>query len=249
MTVESGRAGIVRSRGQVTRFVRMGGWGRICVERSASVARVYRKYFPLILGLWVLFVLYPNPLNLVVSIQRIYSPDIDANAVEFVLEEFPSSPQAVEEMVLGRIPYSYDWEVHGMPWYFPTTERVLEKGRGDCKARAIVLASILEAKHIPYRFNSSPVHVWVDYEGKGETALENPEVRFYQQDPETGERFFQLPDIRLGEVMDSMWRGFWPPMPDARKALLLSGIFILVFCRAILFKNRPQGIDKREVFQ
>jgi len=189
-------------------------------------------------------VLYPNPFNLIISMQRVFSPDIDPDAVGFLLGDFPSEPAAIEEVIVARIPYYYDWEVHGMPWYFPTTRAVLEKGKGDCKARAIVFASILEAKHIPYRINSSPIHVWVKYEGKRETSLENPRVKFYQQDPETGKRFFQIPDIGLREVMNSTWQGFWHPMPGGRKALLLSGIFILVLMRVLLYKNRAKGIDK-----
>lgn len=188
--------------------------------------------------------LYPNPFNLVISMQRIFSPDIDPDAVRFLLGDYPSDPATIEEVVLERIPYYYDWEVHNMPWYFPTTRAVLEKGKGDCKARAIVLASILEAKHIPYRINSSPIHIWVEYEGKVETSIENPRVRFYQQDPETGKKFFQIPDIGLREVMNSTWRGFWHPMPDGRKALLLSGMFVLALIRVLLYKNRAAGIDK-----
>ena len=211
---------------------------------SGAGWRVFERYFPLFLTLWVIFALYPNPFNLIISMQRVLSPDIDPDAVKFLLGDFPSDPAVIEDEVTERIPYYYDWEVHNMPWYFPTTEGVLEKGKGDCKARAIVLASILEARHIPYRINSSPIHVWVEYEGKAETSLENPRVKFYQRDPETGKRFFQIPDIGLREVMDSIWRGFWHPMPDGRRALLLSGMFILALIRVLLYKNRAVGIDK-----
>ena len=128
-----------------------------------------------------------------------------------------------------------------MPWYFPTVEEVLEKGEGDCKARALVLASIFELKNIPYRLNLSPIHAWVDYEGKAETSIENARVKFYQQDPETGERWFQLPEIDLREIMDSFRRGFWHPMPDGRKALLISGLLALVAARVALSKTRAAG--------
>jgi hypothetical protein len=90
--------------------------------------RVFQRYFPLLLILWILFVLYPNPLNLVLSIQRVFSLDVDPNAVELMLEDFSSPPVAIEKMVLQKIPYRYDWEVYGMPWYFPIVEEVLEKG-------------------------------------------------------------------------------------------------------------------------
>jgi hypothetical protein len=63
-------------------------------------------------------------------------------------------------------------------------------------------------------------------------------VKFYQQDPETGERLFQIPKVELGEVMDSIWRGFWHPMPDGRKALLIFGLLALGTVRVVWFKTR-----------
>jgi hypothetical protein len=209
------------------------------IERSEKVARkVFRRYFPLIFILWILFVLYPNPLNFIISLQRVFNFDADPGAVEFMLNDFPSDPADIEKAVKAIIPYRHDWEVYGMPWYCPTIEQVLERGEGDCKARALVLASVLKAKNIPYQVNYSPIHVWVDYEGKQETSIENAQVNFYQRDPETGERRFQIPDIGLSEVTDSFWQTFWVPMPDGRKALLISGLLALVAARVILRKKK-----------
>jgi len=214
---------------------------------SDGAKEAFRRYFALILILWILFVLYPNPAKLVISVHRVFDPDINPGAVETMLGDFPSDPVAIEKAVLEKMPYRYDWEIHDMPWYFPTVEETMENGEGDCKARAIVLASILEAKDIPYRINSSPIHVWVDYEGKIETSIENPRVNFYRHDPETGERWFQFPEIDLREAMDSFWRAFWHPMPEGRKALLLSVLIILVVLRVTLFEkgghyNRGQKV-------
>jgi transglutaminase-like putative cysteine protease len=200
--------------------------------------RVFRKYFPLIFILWILFVLYPNPLNLIISVQRVLNLDVDPNAVEFMLSDLPSDPVAIEKAVLVRMPYRYDWELYSMPWYCPTIEEVLERGGGDCKARALVLASVLEAKNISYQVHSSPIHIWVDYEGKQETSNENAQVEFYQYDPETGERRFQIPEISLGKLVDSWRQQFWTAMPDGRKALLISGVLALVAARVILRKKR-----------
>lgn len=209
------------------------------LEGSENVfRRVFRRYFPLIFILWILLVLYPNPLNLIISIQRILNFDADPGAVEFMLNDFPSDPVAIEQAVLAKIPYRYDWDLYSMPWYCPTIEEVLERGEGDCKARALVLASVLEAKSIPYQVHSSPMHVWVEYEGKQETSIENAQVEFYQYDPETSERQFQIPHIGLSKVMDSFWQAFWDPMPDSRKALLISGLLALIAARVILRKKR-----------
>jgi hypothetical protein len=155
-----------------------------------------------------------------------------------MLSDLPSDPVAIEKAVLTRISYRHDWELYSMPWYCPTIEEVLERGEGDCKARALVLASVLEAKNISYQVHSSPIHIWVDYEAKQETSIENAQVEFYQYDPETGERQFQIPHIGLGKVMDSFWQAFWNPMPDGRKALLISGLLALVAARVILRKKR-----------
>ena len=133
-----------------------------------------------------------------------------------------------------------------MPWYCPTVEQVLEKGEGDCKSRALVLASVLEAENIAYQIRLSPIHIWVDYEGKNETSIENAHVDFYQYDPQTGERHFQIPHIGLNEVMDSFWQAFWGPMPNSRKALLISGSLSLVAARIILRKKKRHFVKLYE---
>jgi hypothetical protein len=201
------------------------------------MGRAFRRCFPLLALLCILVVLYPNPLNLIVSLQRAFNPNIDPVSVESLSRELPSDPAAIEDAILQQIPYSYDWESYGMPWYVPTVEEVLERGEGDCKARTLVLASLFEAKGIPYRISWSPIHMWVEYEGKEETAIENSRVEFYQQDPETGERSFQLPEIAFSDVMYSFWQGFWDPMPGVRKALLLIGLPVLVKLRLSWFKK------------
>ena len=222
----------------------------VCGASENAFKKAYRRYFPLIFILWILFVLYPNPLNLIISIQRVFNFDADPGAVEFMLNDFPSDPAAIEKAVLAGIPYRYDWELYSMPWYFPTIGEVLERGEGDCKARALVLASVLEAKKIPYQVHSSPMHVWVDYEGKQETSIENAQVEFYQYDPETGERQFQIPHISPGKLVDSWQQQFWTSMPDGRKALLISGLSALIAARVILRKKKAaQGdtmTEKRE---
>ncbi len=195
------------------------------------IGRIYRKWFILIVALWVLFVMYPNPVNLVVSIKRVFVPEIDAAAVAQLAAELPDEPAEIERQVKQRIPYSWDWEAHGMPWYFPTAQQILERGEGDCKARALVLASVLEAKDIPYSINASITHMWVDYETKVATASENSNASYYQHDPETDQRSFKIPSITAKEIK-TVWRdGFWSVMPVSRKSLLLAGLPALLIVR------------------
>jgi len=203
-----------------------------------SAKGIFRRYFPLFVVLWIVFVLYPNPLNFFLSIHRSANLGVNPDAVEFMLADLPSEPAAVERAVLAAIPYSYDWEVYGMPWYFPTIDQVLDSRRGDCKARALVLASVFEAKGIPYLLNWSPTHVWVEYEDKKENPSENPDVKFYERNPETGETQFQVPKIPVTQVADSARKGFWTAMPVTRKALLISGLAALIVARVILFVGR-----------
>ena len=200
--------------------------------------RIFRRYFPLVFVLWILFVLYPNPMNLVISIQRVLNFGADPGAVQSILGEFPSDPAAVEKAVLARIHYRYDWQVYDMPWYCPTVEEVLEKGEGDCNARALVLASVLEAANITYDVQASPIHIWVDYAGKNQTSLENTDVTYYQYDPQTGKKSFRIPHIAVSKVMRSFWQSFWVPMPGDRKVLLIGGLVGLVATRVAVRKRK-----------
>lgn len=196
-----------------------------------------------LIALWVLLVLYPNPFNLLVSVHRVFNLDVDSGAVEPLLDGLPSEPVEIEKEILRRIPYKYDWETSGMPWYFPRTASIVERREGDCKARAVVLASVFERLGIPYRINSSFVHVWVDYANKPETVFENPRARFYEQDPETGRRFFQLPEVEWRLWFDSTVEGLWTVMPLLRKVLLVLGITLILTGRVLLRRNTNQSID------
>ena len=86
------------------------------IESSENIfKKTFRRYFPLILILWILLVLYPNPLSLVVSIHRFINPAVNPSAVEMILDDFPSDPVAIEKAVLERISYRLDWELYGVP--------------------------------------------------------------------------------------------------------------------------------------
>ena len=102
------------------------------LESSENIFRKsFRRYFPIIFILWILFVLYPNPLSLFISIHRFIKPAVNPSAVEMILDDFPSDPVAIEKAVVMRISYRLDWELYGMPWYFPTVEEILEREEGD----------------------------------------------------------------------------------------------------------------------
>ena len=60
--------------------------------RNMRAARAFRACLPLLIVLWVFLVLYPNPLRLVVSLQRLANPRVDPAAVETLAAGLPSDP-------------------------------------------------------------------------------------------------------------------------------------------------------------
>src|SRR5690348_5646404 len=138
-----------------------------------------------LLLLWSLFALYPNPLMLARSVPQAWTPVIDPDAVRSIAATLPDDPKQIENAVLTRIvPYAVPWQVYGVPWYYPTPSEVLAAGRSDCEGRAVVLASILKAKGIPFTLSASIDHIWVDYPGKTANTLENPQLAIAQKAPD-----------------------------------------------------------------
>ena len=200
--------------------------------------RISRKVRVLAALVFFFFVLYPDPLTLWRSIEHIRHPSIDPAAVAPVARKLPNDPRLIEQAVLTRIvPYSYDWQTAGVPWYFPTTREALAQKSGDCESRAVVLASILAYKHIPYSLHMSFDHIWVDYPGHVSTALENPGVQIAVR--EHGHFVFHWPkDFHLGAEVNAQVAQYWTPMPLARRVLLFGGLLAIVLCNVIVRGGR-----------
>ena len=64
-----------------------------------------------LIALWVLFVLYPNPLNIGVSVYRVFNPDIDPLAVAPISEGLPDDPAAVRGWLAARQGEELRWQV------------------------------------------------------------------------------------------------------------------------------------------
>ena len=145
----------------------------------------------------------------------------------------PDDPRAIEAYVLDRqVPYSYDWQSAGVPWYFPTTTEALRSGSGDCESRAVVLASILTAKGIPNELRLSLDHIWVDYPGKQANALENAGVQF--AGTQDGRFFIHWPeDFRLGQEIQDQLSIYWAPAPAWRVLLLVAGLSLIALWNAL----------------
>lgn len=186
------------------------------------------------LGLaWVLVMLYPDPGMLVRSFRNTARPQIQPEAVAALARRLPDDPKAIDAYVLGRqVPYAYDWQSAGVPWYFPTTAEAVSAGRGDCESRALVLASILTAKGIPNDLRVSLGHIWVDYPGKQASALENEAVQV--AGVEDGRFFLRWPgDFDLGQEVSEQVAIHWTPAPAWRLLLLFAGLSLIVLWNAL----------------
>lgn len=203
--------------------------------------RVPRWAIALLVLVWVFVVLYPNPVVLVRSVHNIRHPGIDAVAVQDLAKSLPDDPKLIEQAVLDRIvPYEYDWRTSGVPWYFPTTREVLKAGKGDCESRAIVLASILQAKGIHYQLKMSLDHIWVQYPGKQSNASENDGVVLAQR--VNGHFVWHWPsNVHLGSEIRAQLDNYWFPMPVARRIQLFVGLAFLFALRPVLKRKRGRA--------
>jgi hypothetical protein len=155
-------------------------------------------------------------------VARLRNPPVDAAAASEVAVALPDDYAAVERYVLDHVRFEPAWTVYGLPWYFPTVTEVLVDRAGDCQARAILLASILEAKGLPYTLRYSFDHVWVDYPGKQVTELEDPATSFASTE---GDGWASgLPDrLPIWSILKARIAYHWTPMPFAKKFLILAG--------------------------
>lgn len=182
-------------------------------------------------------VLYPDPRPLFSSVSRMFYPPIDPAAVTELAATLPDDAAAIEIFSQEYVPYRTAWELYGLPWYYPTVGEVVAKKGGDCQAEALLSASILEAKGMPYTLRYSFEHVWVDYPGKGVTAMEDPAVAFVSDEGQGWlaglPKRFPVRDIVANRI------GYhWDPMPWARKLILLLGAVA-----ALLASERPWRLE------
>jgi hypothetical protein len=115
----------------------------------------------------LLLVAYPKPSLFFQHIQNLIHPPVQSEAVADISNSLPDDPKTVEKWVFENIERdANDYSNWGVIFYFAGPEEVLTNRRGACYARAILLASILNDKSIPYRIYLMPGHMWVNYEGR-----------------------------------------------------------------------------------
>ncbi len=196
---------------------------------------------------WALVVLYPDPTVLVASARNLLAPPIDPGSARSLAATLPNDPREIERRVLEEVlPYASDWETAGVPWSFPTVAQALGARRGDCESRALVIASVLAAKGIPYRLRMSFDHIWVYYSGKVPTASEN-EARVLVGRGRGGWFGLSWPDdFEPGRELRAQLAIYWDPMPNVRKALLIVGLGWIVLWNALATaRARPTAAEAR----
>ncbi|MEK7396338.1 MAG: hypothetical protein AAB116_05330 [Candidatus Poribacteria bacterium] len=197
---------------------------------------------------WTFIVCYPNPFILARNFVRYIHYPVDASIVELIDENIPDDPAQIEKFVKKMIVYEYDWTNYGVPWYVPTPKNAIAKKKGDCESRAMILASILSAKGVPYNIKASFVHIWVEYPNKKATQSENNDVSYIGK--VDGKYRLKIPDL-------SQWyryvlvvkEGGWDVIPKSRKIILISGwLFILGFaCFLYIYGVRKRQLTHAEV--
>ncbi|MCX8033271.1 MAG: transglutaminase-like domain-containing protein [Thermoleophilia bacterium] len=177
-------------------------------------------------ALWVWVMVYPNPRPFVASVQRLFHPPVDPEAAREVAASLPDDYVAVENFVREKVPWKPAWDLYGLPWYFPTVSEVMRDWAGDCQAQAVLIASVLRAKNMPFTFRYSFDHVWVDYPGKQVTALEDPSTAFASNE---GKGWLtRLPEkFPLLTILKQRVAYHWTPMPSSRKLLILLGVSVI----------------------
>jgi hypothetical protein len=196
---------------------------------------------------WTLVVLYPDPTVLVASVRNLLAPRIQPEAARELAATLPDDPREIERHVLDEVvPYATDWEAAGVPWSFPTAAGALAAGHGDCESRAVVLASVLAAKGIPYTLRMSFDHIWVDYPGKVQTPLEN-DARVLAGRDGGGWGGLRWPkDLDLRREARAQAAIYWDPMPAGRKLLLFAGIVVVALANPLTaFASRPGASRRR----
>lgn len=128
-----------------------------------------------LVALVLLAVAYPRPQLLLKNIARWrdlnsvvnpLSPALEPLAAELApqlegIERGSRALEVVQNYVLRKIPYAWDWDTWGVLDYVPTVEETLAKGREDCDGRAVVAASLLRRFGYDARLTSDLSHVWV----------------------------------------------------------------------------------------
>ncbi len=194
----------------------------------------------LLLGVVVLFTLYPHPVLLVREIQHLSNvesliqpdlPEVAEMNREITAQLKPDATKreefrAVERYVYEHIRYEYDWFNWGNLDYWPTAKEAIDRKREDCDGQAIVAASVLRARG----FKTASVvanlqHCWVTVDGS-ELMGPQPDKNMRR----VGDRVvLSFPEVRTILASTAMINKF----PAVRCLVILVTVLVLAYhpCR------------------
>ena len=212
-------------------------------ERARPRSLGWRRRAALFLGgaaIWTLVSCYPNPAALVRSLQRYRHFPVDPGLEKRVGWQIARDPGAIEAFVDSVLLPTPDWQLYRVPWYVPAAGEAARAMRGDCEAKAIVLASLLAGKGIPFTVRASLNHIWVDYRGRKERPGESAELAYLGG--EEGRLRLQWPrQVEWRQILAVQQEQLWGAMPLARRSVWLLGVCWLALGAALLGGGEPEG--------
>ncbi len=191
-------------------------------------------------ALWTLFALYPNAAVLTRNLARYRRLPVDPELEQKMGWELPAAPATIELFVDSLHLKRPDWPLFRVPWYVPTPLEAALMTHGDCEAKTLVFASILEGKGLPYDIRASFTHIWVDYPGRSARVGESPEVAYMVGEPER--LSLRWPDrIDWRQSLAVQREALWEAMPLARKFIWLLGLSWVALAAVLVGGGSPTG--------
>lgn len=192
----------------------------------------------------VLFlILCANPSLYAISLARALDPPIEPATVRDISATLPDDPESIEEWVRREIVFdANDYAGWGVILYIATPREVLERGRGPCYARAVVLASILEEKGLQYRLMANMVHVWVDYAGRQPKHWhERPEYAAFSWNEE--QWHFEGMGWVIAAPRQAVWlaKHLWHTTSWVQKAMLSAMIAVTIGLQWRIWRRQESG--------
>lgn len=209
---------------------------------AADPGRLRRRLLVFLGGaiLWIFLACYPNPAVFVRNLARYDELPINPGLEEQMGWELPREPVTIELFVDSLLVPTADWKLYRVPWYVPRAAEAVAALHGDCEAKAIVLASLLEGKGLPYELRASLTHIWVDYPGRPARPGEQREVAYLEGEP--GSLRVHWPSrLEIGNIVRAQWQQLWGEMPLARKAVLLVGLVWAALASVLLKGTVAEG--------
>jgi hypothetical protein len=184
--------------------------------------------------------MYPDPAVLFRNIARYRHLPLDPTIEKRMGWDLPNDPAGIEFIVDSLMIATPDWVGYRVPWYVPTAREAAVMTHGDCEAKAMLLASLLEGKHIPYEIRASFAHIWVDYAGRKARPGESKDIAYAQE--KNGRLRFGWPRrVPWRDLLAVEREQLWGAMPLARKAIWLIGVAWVIIAVALLGGAAPEG--------